>query len=191
MRIGNPLIGRWMAAVGVLTCVCPKAMPCRRFRNQSGGLPEPILPGDRDSVMERGIGLSEKAYTERDECGQPTTEEAWQEVGRQLQALGTSLASAVKVAWHDAENRQRAREVQAGLEDMANQIGQAIREGVASPEGQRAKGEAARVAGSIRSAAERTAQEVGPQLVAALRQASTELEKAINNSDQERKTNQR
>jgi hypothetical protein len=53
--------------------------------------------------------------------------DAWRQVGKQFQALGESLAAAFRAAWEDEENRQHVREMQAGLEKMVNEVGQAIK----------------------------------------------------------------
>ena len=54
-----------------------------------------------------------------------TTHEAWSEVGRQFQSLGESLAEAFRTAWEDEGNRQQLRDLQTGLEKMANDVAQA------------------------------------------------------------------
>ena len=108
-----------------------------------------------------------------------TTQEPWREVGRQFQALGESLAQAFRTAWEDEENRQHLRDMQAGLEAMVGEIGQAIKEAGASPEGQKVRQEVARAAESARTAGEQALQEAQPHLLSALRQVNVELQKII------------
>ncbi|MGC9357120.1 MAG: hypothetical protein ACP5GX_04615 [Anaerolineae bacterium] len=106
---------------------------------------------------------------------EPTTE-AWNEVGRQFQSLGESLAAAFRTAWEDEGNRQQLREMRDGLQSMVNEVGQAIDEAASSTEGQKARAEAERAAASARAAAEKSWQEARPHLVAALDRVSAELQ---------------
>lgn len=105
--------------------------------------------------------------------------DSWQEVGRQFQDLGSTLAATMRAAWENEETRQRMQDVQNGLESMVDQVGQAIHETVESPQGQQAKAEAKKAMTSFQDAFEQTADEVRPQLVSALRQVNTELQNLI------------
>ena len=113
-----------------------------------------------------------------DESKEPR-EENWQEVGRQFQVLGESLAQAVRTAWEKEENRQRVSEMRTGLEAMVRDIGKAIDESASSPQGQQLKAEAKRAAEAFRSAGEQTAQEARPQLIHALEKVNEELQKLV------------
>ena len=108
-----------------------------------------------------------------------TTQEAWRQVGGQFQALGESLATAFRTAWEDEENRQHLRDMQAGLEAMVGEVGQAIKEAGASPEGQKARQEAEKAVASARAAGEQAWQETQPHLLSALRQVNAELQKMM------------
>ncbi len=130
--------------------------------------------------------MSEEQTTPKVEGTLPATGEAWQEVGKQFQVLGESIAIAFRTAWQSEENRRRAKEMQTGLEAMITEIGQAIKDSSASPEAQKARGEVDRAAESIRAASEQTVQEVRPHLVAALRQVNDELQKLIGRLEQEK-----
>lgn len=114
-----------------------------------------------------------------------TTQEAWREVGRQFQTLGESLAQAFRAAWEDEENRQHLQDVQAGLEAMAREIGQAVEEANASPEGQKVRGEAEKAVESARAAGAQAWQEARPHLISALRQASDELQKMVSRLEED------
>lgn len=105
--------------------------------------------------------------------------EAWQEVGQQFKTLGESLARAVRTAWEDEENRRQVREMQAGLESMVNDVGQAIRDTANSPSGQQIRSDAERTVQNLRTAGEQTVQEVKPHLVSALRDANDALQRMI------------
>ena len=116
---------------------------------------------------------------------QQTNEEPWSEVGRQFQALGESIANAVRAAWQDEGNRQQLRDLQAGMEKMANDIGEAIRQASESPEGQRFKEEARKAADSAHAAGSKAWQDARPHVVSALRKVGSELEKIIGNLEEE------
>ena len=113
-----------------------------------------------------------------------TTEEAWREVGGQFQALGESLAQAFRTAWENKENRQHLRDMRAGLEAMVDEVGQAIKEASASPEGQKVRREAQKAAESARAAGEQAWQETQPHLLSALRQVNAELQKMIGHMEE-------
>lgn len=106
-----------------------------------------------------------------------STSDTWRAIGEQLQMLGEKLAAAFRTAWEDERNRQQLREVQAGLESMAKQLGQVIDEAVASPEGQRVRQEVEKAAHSAHTAGKQAWQDARPQIAAALRRVIAELEK--------------
>jgi hypothetical protein len=112
---------------------------------------------------------------------QPATPEddPWKEVGSQFQALGHSLATAFQAAWKNEAMRQQAQEMKAGIESLAKEVGQAVKDTSNSPHVQQARSEAARAAGSLKDAGEKTAQEVRPHLLKALQQVNLELQKFI------------
>lgn len=105
--------------------------------------------------------------------------DAWQEVGRQFQALGESISQAFRTAWQDEENRRRMEQMRDGLQSMVNEIGKTIDETAHSPQGQRVISEAERAAQNLREASEQTVQDVRPHLVSALRQVNAELQKLV------------
>jgi uncharacterized protein (DUF2342 family) len=105
--------------------------------------------------------------------------DAWKEVGTQFQALGAGLASAFRTAWTNEENKRHAKEIQAGLEAMVNELGAAIKSSTTSPEVKQVKTEAGRTFETFRVAGEKTVQEVRPTLLAALHQANEQLQKLI------------
>jgi hypothetical protein len=111
--------------------------------------------------------------------------EAWQEVGRQFQQLGESLAQAVRTAWNDEENRRRVQEMQGGLEAMIEDVGKAIQDTAKSPEGQQLQANAKRTADQLVSTGEQTIQEIRPHIVNALSQLNQELQKLVNHMQQE------
>lgn len=108
-----------------------------------------------------------------------TTEEAWREVGRQFQALGESLAETFRTAWESEETRRHVQNMQGGLEAMVNKVDQALKEAIASPEGEKLRVKAEKTAESLQAAGEQTWQEVSPHLLSALNQINAELQKMI------------
>ncbi len=113
------------------------------------------------------------------ETGQSANSESWQEVGRQFQTLGESLAAAMRAAWENEENRRRLEEMHQGLESMVDEVGRAIKDTAESPQAQQVKTETQKAVESFQDTFEQTAQEVRPHLVSALRQVNTELQKFI------------
>lgn len=109
-----------------------------------------------------------------------TSEGNWQEVGRQFQALGESLAQAMHVAWENESTQRRVQEMRTGLESMARDIGKAVEDTASSPQGQRFREEAHHTAETLRSATEQAVQEIRPQLINALQTLNDELQRLIN-----------
>jgi uncharacterized phage infection (PIP) family protein YhgE len=110
---------------------------------------------------------------------QPPGPESWQEVGRQLQALGRSLADTFQTAWKSEENRRQLKDMQKGLESMASQISQAIEQAAASTEGRQVRQQAEKAASAAQAAGKQALQDAQPHLLAALRQINSELQKLV------------
>jgi len=117
---------------------------------------------------------------------QQFTGDTWRAISQQFQMLGENLATAFRTAWEDERNRQQLREVQAGLENIAKQLGQVIDEAVTSPEGQRVRQEVERAAHSAHAAGKQAWQDARPQVAAALRQVIAELEKMASRMEEQR-----
>jgi hypothetical protein len=107
------------------------------------------------------------------------THGTWHQVGQQFQNLGESLAEAIRATWEDEENRRHLQEMQAGLEKMVNEIGQAIKESSESPQGQRAREEAKKAARSAKAAGTKAWRDARPHVLSALRSVDAELQKVI------------
>jgi hypothetical protein len=105
--------------------------------------------------------------------------DSWQEVGRQFQILGESLAAALRTSVNTEDNRRRMAEMQSGIESMVRDVDKAITGAAESPEAQRARQEAQRTAESLRRAGEQSAQDIRPQLLSALKQVNDELQRLI------------
>jgi hypothetical protein len=126
--------------------------------------------------------MSEENQVPPEESGS-SVESGWQEVGRQFQALGESLAQAVRTAWENEETQRRVNEMRTGLESMAREVGKAVEDTANTPQGQRIREDAVKAADSVRTATEQTVHDVRPQLINALQQLNTELQKLINRMD--------
>lgn len=103
----------------------------------------------------------------------------WQEVGRQFQMLGQSIADAMRTAWQNEETQKQLREMRTGLESMVKDVGKAIEDSANSPQGQKIRQDAGKAAEKVRVVGEQTVQEVRPKLIDALKQLNDELQKLI------------
>lgn len=108
-----------------------------------------------------------------------TPEESWQEVGRQFEALGESLAEAFRAAWESEQAQQHLHSLETGLERMADEFNRAAEEARTSPEAQQLQQEAERAVESARVAGRKTLDDARPHLLSALQQINSALEGAI------------
>lgn len=105
------------------------------------------------------------------------TDTSWQEVGRQFQSLGQSIAQAVRVGWENEDTQRQVNAMRQGLESMVTDISKAIEDSANTPQGQQIRQDATRAAEALRNAGEQTVQEVRPHLITALEQLNQELQK--------------
>jgi methyl-accepting chemotaxis protein len=108
-----------------------------------------------------------------------STEEAWRQVGRQLETLGESLASTFRTAWQRAEGSQEVQNMQTGLEAMVDKVGQAIKEVGTTAEEKGVRQRMEETAEALHAAGSQTFEEARPHLVSALNQVNAELQKLI------------
>ena len=113
----------------------------------------------------------------------PSTDESWQEVGRQFESLGATLAQALRSTWSHIESNVDAQQVKASLETLLHDVGKAVEDVAATPEAQKLKDEANRAAESLRIAGKQTVEESRPQIISALKQVNDELQKLIDKMD--------
>ncbi len=102
---------------------------------------------------------------------------AWEDVLREVSTLGDNLALAVRATWE--------RDMQRSVESLIDGVNRAIDGSTSSPEAQQAREQLARVTDSVRQAAERTAEDVRPQLLNMLQQANSELRRLTRNDDRQ------
>ena len=107
------------------------------------------------------------------------SENGWQDVGKQFEALGESLAQAVRSAWQNEESQRTLNDMRTGLESMARDVGKAIEDSANSPEGQRFREKAEHTVDNLKVAGAQTVQDARPHLLKALEQLNLEVQKLI------------
>ena len=111
--------------------------------------------------------------------------DSWQEIGRQFHMLGEGLANTFRAMWEKEENQQRLQEIRSGLNDMANQVSEAVKDTANSPEGQKFRAELGAAASNIKSSAVQASEAARPHLIAALQQVNNELQKILDQLEKE------
>ncbi|HXV44346.1 MAG TPA: hypothetical protein VEC96_14885 [Anaerolineae bacterium] len=102
------------------------------------------------------------------EPGSPSQETDWAEIGQHFWVLGESLSNALRDALQREDNRQQLHKLQTGLQGVAGQVSQTVKEVVESPEFQ-----------PVQAAGQRTFHELQPYLLSGLRQLRNGLDKLI------------
>lgn len=110
----------------------------------------------------------------------PNSKEAWEEVGKQFETLGKSIASAFSSAWQDPNNRAELEKIKTSIKQMADDVEKAVDDAARSERGQQIKADVEKAAQSIADGARETYEEVKPQVASALKQAGDELHKLVN-----------
>lgn len=105
--------------------------------------------------------------------------DAWQEVGKQFQKLGESLAAAFQTTVNDESTRASMKDLQDGLESAVQGIRSTVKKGVGELEARDFGGQARQTADSLKNAGEQTVEEVRPHLLSALEQLNRELDRWI------------
>ena len=116
---------------------------------------------------------------------QQSSSEAWEDVGRQFQSLGESLAATLRTTWQNERNQQRVSDMRDGLEAMVVEVNQAIHDSVSSQDVENVKEEAEKAFKHLQDTGEQTVTELRPHLLSALQQVNTEIEKLINRMQNE------
>ena len=96
----------------------------------------------------------EPKTTEQSPKPEGPTAEAWRDVGTQFEALGKNLAAAARAAWEDETNRRSLAQMQAGLEQMADDVDKAIKSAAAAVEDEKVKAAAKEAAAKATPKAE-------------------------------------
>jgi len=99
-------------------------------------------------------------------------ETTWQDVLAEFETLGQTVGDLLRGMWERQDQESGLDRLRESLELLIADVNRGV-EG--SPEGQQAREQLSRFAESIRAAAERTGDELRPELLRMLRQANTEL----------------
>jgi len=105
--------------------------------------------------------------------------DVWQEVGKQFQRLGESLAAAFQTSIKDEPTRQNMKDLQDGLESAVQDIRGTVQKGVSELESRNFGEQARQAADSLINAGEQTVDEMRPRLLSALQQLNHELNRLI------------
>jgi len=110
----------------------------------------------------------------------PNSKEAWEEVGKQFEALGKSISTAFSTAWEDPNNRAELEKIKASIKQMADDVEDAVNKAALSEKGQQIKADVEKAAQSLAESVRETYDETKPQVVSALKQASDKLTDLVN-----------
>jgi hypothetical protein len=123
----------------------------------------------------------EKKNQEQEE---PGATEAWNEVGKQFQTLGKSLAAAINATAQDEQVQQELNKMQAALDTTAAQIKQKAKEVSDSLESRKVEEETRKLEEQAQAAGQELVKEVQPQLVDVLKKMRAGLDQTINDLEQ-------
>ena len=123
--------------------------------------------------------MNDDQTTPKTDSTQAPTNDTWQEIGQQFQALGSNLAAAFRAAWQSPETQHTVGEMKKGVESMLSEVGKAVNDAANSPDGQKVRSEVNRAAESARQATEKAVGDAQPHVVSALQQLNAELQKMI------------
>lgn len=122
--------------------------------------------------------MTEQEQTPQSE--EPTGDQ-WDSITKDFQALGQSIADAVKGAWQDENYRQQLKDLGAGLQTMANQVVQVVDEAIKSPVAEEAKTEVKRAAVEVKDLGGKVYADSKPHLLSALKKVGEGLQTIITN----------
>lgn len=149
---------------------------------------------EQETVDELGTSVETTPHIEvRENAGAEEAHlsaEAWAEVGKQFKELGQNIAAAFRIAWEKEENRQHIRAMREGLESLAAEINELLKQTTSVPETLRVREQAHKAAQSARLAGQIAFEEARPYLLAALRQLDAELQKLIAQMEKEQLSKQ-
>ncbi|MGI9146468.1 MAG: hypothetical protein ACR2IK_08005 [Chloroflexota bacterium] len=97
---------------------------------------------------------------------------SWQDIGAEFEALGKTLAEALREARRRQDADPGLAKLRASLQSMLQDVNRLVD---GTPEAREARDQLTRLTEAIRSTAERAGDEVRPELLDMLRQANAEL----------------
>ena len=131
--------------------------------------------------------MSEQNFNQNDEGKSTSGSQSWEDVGRQFQTLGESIAAAFRSAWGKEETRQSFQKMQTGLEGMVTEIHQAMQETFDAQDVDQLKTDVRKTVDDFAGQGKQTFHEVRPHLVGALQQVNQELQKLIDRMEEQDK----
>jgi hypothetical protein len=102
----------------------------------------------------------------------PLSGTSWQDVGAEFEALGKTLGDVLRGAWQGQDGEAGLGRLRDSLQSMIDEVNRA---GEGTPEAQEARDHLVHVTERIRATAERAGDELRPELVSMLRQATAEI----------------
>lgn len=96
---------------------------------------------DEEKVVEENIPTEEKQTTENAAEEAPKQENQWDAVAKDFQALGETIATAIKSVWTNESTQSQVSDLKTGLQNMADQVGHAIDEAKETVTSDEVKGE--------------------------------------------------
>src|SRR5258707_15236780 len=102
----------------------------------------------------------------------PSSETSWQDVITELDALGRTVGDALRSLWERQDDAAGLGRLRTTLELLIEDAHRAVD---GTPEAQQARDQLVRLTDSIRAAAERTGDDLRPELLRMLLQAHAEL----------------
>lgn len=135
-----------------------------------------------------GQGNQESTTGSSTHAASGSVEGGWQEVGRQFQALGASLAQAFRAAWEDENTQKQVQDMRAGLESMVKDVSKAIEDSANTPQGKQIREDATKAVEAIQNAGKQTVHEIRPHLITTLQQLNEEIQKLISRMEAREKS---
>lgn len=103
----------------------------------------------------------------------------WEAIQQDFQSLGRNISNAVKDMWHDERTRGQVNELRNCLENMSNQVGQAIDETINTAKSKNIKDDVQKAVGEIKNMGDKVYTDTKPHLVSALKMLDETIQKVI------------
>ena len=116
---------------------------------------------------------------------QPKATDAWNEVGKQFQTLGKSLAEALNASVQDEKVQQELNKMQAALDTTSTQIKQKAKEVSDAARSKDVKEETKKLDEQAQAAGQDLVKEIQPQLTDALKKMQAGLDKTVKDLEQQ------
>ena len=116
---------------------------------------------------------------------QSNATDAWNEVGKQFQTLGESLASAFNATVQDEKVQQELKNMQSELNTAGEQISQKAKAASDSVKSIDVEEETKKLGEEAQTAGQDLVKDVQPHLLSALKKMQTSIDQAINDLEQQ------